>query len=178
MPENLRFVLKLMETIAFVFTQERFKSHKVYSNLYFISDPLPFFSNFNMTYLLGGFQWRRISFKPLFKFLFTSSYSSSSSSSSYSSSYSSSSYSSSTFSLLPQIKLKAHEQRVEFKIQQGSDAFDYSNMATVEHLNPLETEIRKTEDIIEEIFEEILYSKGREEAMRNINGKISNFFFI
>ncbi|KAJ3435933.1 transmembrane emp24 domain-containing protein [Anaeramoeba flamelloides] len=73
---------------------------------------------------------------------------------------------------------QAHEQRVEFKIQQGSDAFDYSNMATVEHLNPLETEIRKTEDIIEEIFEEILYSKGREEAMRNINGKISNFFFI
>ncbi|KAJ3431159.1 transmembrane emp24 domain-containing protein [Anaeramoeba flamelloides] len=63
----------------------------------------------------------------------------------------------------------ASTQRVEFDFKMGSEARDYSDIATKEHLNPLETEIRKMQDLVLEIHEEILYSKNREEAMRNTN---------
>ncbi|KAJ3423542.1 transmembrane emp24 domain-containing protein [Anaeramoeba flamelloides] len=63
----------------------------------------------------------------------------------------------------------ASTQRIEFEFKMGSEARDYSDIATKEHLNPLETEIRKMQDLVLEIHEEILYSKNREEAMRNTN---------
>ncbi|KAJ3439395.1 transmembrane emp24 domain-containing protein [Anaeramoeba flamelloides] len=62
-------------------------------------------------------------------------------------------------------------QRISFNYKYGIAARDYEDIAKKEHLGPLEREIRKMQDQVLEIHTDILYAKGREEAMRNTNGK-------
>eukprot|EP01048_Picozoa_sp_COSAG05_P003855 COSAG05_NODE_188_length_14697_cov_11.861145_19_plen_334_part_00 len=54
-------------------------------------------------------------------------------------------------------------------IRTGIDAKDYSSAAKKEHLGALELELKKLEDEVSQIMEEMVYMRTREEAMRNTN---------
>ncbi|CAI5736093.1 unnamed protein product [Hyaloperonospora brassicae] len=59
--------------------------------------------------------------------------------------------------------------RVLLELKHGVEAKDYSEVAKREHLMPVEKELRKMEDTVEEIHREMLYLQAREAAMRNTN---------
>uniref|UniRef100_A0AAV1V5K6 GOLD domain-containing protein n=1 Tax=Peronospora matthiolae TaxID=2874970 RepID=A0AAV1V5K6_9STRA len=59
--------------------------------------------------------------------------------------------------------------RVLLELKHGVEAKDYSEVAKREHLMPVEKELRKMEDAVEEIHREMLYLREREAAMRNTN---------
>ena len=65
------------------------------------------------------------------------------------------------------------KRRVQLEIKTGVDAKDYTEIAKVEHLKPIELELRKMEDTVSTIHAEMLYMRAREEAMRNTNGMLS-----
>lgn len=56
-----------------------------------------------------------------------------------------------------------------FNLKTGVEAKDYSDVAKKEHLQPLEVELRRIEDSVAEIYDEMRYQREREEAMRNTN---------
>lgn len=58
---------------------------------------------------------------------------------------------------------------ISIDVRTGIDAKDYSNVAKQEHLTMLELELRKLEDAVVQIKEEMVYMRNREEAMRNTN---------
>jgi hypothetical protein len=59
--------------------------------------------------------------------------------------------------------------RVSLDFKHGVEAKDYSEIAKREHLMPVEKELRKMEDTVDEIHREMLYMREREAAMRNTN---------
>lgn len=59
--------------------------------------------------------------------------------------------------------------RVVLDFKHGVEAKDYSEVAKREHLMPVEKELRKMEDTVDEIHREMLYMREREAAMRNTN---------
>ncbi|KDO31850.1 hypothetical protein SPRG_03770 [Saprolegnia parasitica CBS 223.65] len=59
--------------------------------------------------------------------------------------------------------------RVSLDFKHGVEAKDYSDIAKREHLMPVEKELRKMEDTVDEIHREMLYMREREAAMRNTN---------
>ena len=59
--------------------------------------------------------------------------------------------------------------RVMLDFKHGVEAKDYSEVAKKEHLAPVEQELRKMEDTVDEIHKEMLYIREREAAMRNTN---------
>lgn len=61
------------------------------------------------------------------------------------------------------------KRRIQLDVKTGVDAKDYSEIAKVEHLKPIELELRKMEDTVSTIHAEMLYMRAREEAMRNTN---------
>jgi emp24/gp25L/p24 family/GOLD len=65
-------------------------------------------------------------------------------------------------------------RRVMFDFASGVDAKDYGEVATKEHLKPLELELRRLEDRVESIHREMLYQRSREEAHRNTNESTHN----
>eukprot|EP01133_Synstelium_polycarpum_P003436 gene3436-3901_t len=58
---------------------------------------------------------------------------------------------------------------ISLDIKSGADANDYTELATKGNLKPSEVELRKVEDVVDKIKQEMLYMKGREETMRNTN---------
>ena len=58
---------------------------------------------------------------------------------------------------------------MDFDFQSGVAVKDYSELATKEHLKPLEVELRKIEDRIENIHREMMYQRELEEEHRNTN---------
>jgi hypothetical protein len=48
----------------------------------------------------------------------------------------------------------------------GVEANDYTNLAEQEHLKPIEVELRRMEDVVQEIHQELLYMREREALMR------------
>lgn len=58
---------------------------------------------------------------------------------------------------------------VDFEI--GSETYDYAKLAEQEKLKPMEVELRKLEDLVKDILENMDHLKSREEKMRNTNGK-------
>lgn len=58
---------------------------------------------------------------------------------------------------------------VDFDI--GSETTDYEALAKVEKLKPVEMELRKLEDMVKDIIENMEHLQGREVKMRNTNGK-------
>lgn len=59
--------------------------------------------------------------------------------------------------------------RVMLDFKHGVEAKDYTEVAKREHLMPVEKELRKMEDTVDEIHREMLYMREREAAMRNTN---------
>jgi hypothetical protein len=59
--------------------------------------------------------------------------------------------------------------RVMLDFKHGVEAKDYAEVAKREHLMPVEKELRKMEDTVDEIHREMLYMREREAAMRNTN---------
>lgn len=59
--------------------------------------------------------------------------------------------------------------RTMLDFKHGVEAKDYSEVAKREHLMPVEKELRKMEDTVDEIHREMLYMREREAAMRNTN---------
>lgn len=59
--------------------------------------------------------------------------------------------------------------RVLLDFKHGVEAKDYAEVAKREHLMPVEKELRKMEDTVDEIHREMLYMREREAAMRNTN---------
>ena len=58
---------------------------------------------------------------------------------------------------------------MNFKLKSGVDAVDYNKIATKEHLKPVEVELLRMYDIINEIRDELKYQREREAQMRNTN---------
>ncbi|CAO3572510.1 unnamed protein product [Mortierella alpina] len=56
---------------------------------------------------------------------------------------------------------------IDFEI--GSETFDYAKIAEAEKLKPLEVELRKLEDMVKDILEDMEHLQAREERMRNTN---------
>ncbi|CAH0490265.1 unnamed protein product [Peronospora farinosa] len=59
--------------------------------------------------------------------------------------------------------------RVMLDFKHGVEAKDYTEVAKREHLMPVEKELRKMEDTVDEIHREMLYMREREAMMRNTN---------
>ncbi|KAJ5072974.1 transmembrane emp24 domain-containing protein [Anaeramoeba ignava] len=59
--------------------------------------------------------------------------------------------------------------RVELNYKFGLAAVDYEEIAKREHLGPLEKELRKVEDSVEDMYQNMIYLRGREESMRDTN---------
>ena len=67
----------------------------------------------------------------------------------------------------------AKEVRIDIKY--GTEAKDYENLAKAEKLKPLEVELRRLEDLSQDIVNDFTYMKDREQEMRDTNG--NTFFF-
>lgn len=61
------------------------------------------------------------------------------------------------------------KRRAGLEIRTGVDARDYAEIATKENLNKLELEVRKVEDGVADILNDLKYMSRREEKMRNTN---------
>lgn len=57
---------------------------------------------------------------------------------------------------------------VDFEI--GSETIDYLKLAEKEKLKPMELELRKLEDLVKDVIEDMEHLQRREEKMRNTNG--------
>lgn len=60
---------------------------------------------------------------------------------------------------------------VDLDIDIGADAYDYNALANQEQLSVLEVEMRKLENVVKEIQEEMQYLQKREMRMRDTNGE-------
>jgi p24 family protein delta-1 len=66
--------------------------------------------------------------------------------------------------------LKSNPSRhVELDIDIGADAKDWSGIAAAEKLKPVETELRRIEETVNEIVTEMEYLRGREQKLRDTN---------
>lgn len=60
-------------------------------------------------------------------------------------------------------------KEVQINLRHGVEAKDYENLAKVEKLKPLEVELRRLEDLSQDIVTDFAYMKAREEEMRDTN---------
>lgn len=60
-------------------------------------------------------------------------------------------------------------KEVRINVKHGTEAKDYENLAKVEKLKPLEIELRRLEDLSQDIVSDFTYMKEREEQMRDTN---------
>lgn len=60
-------------------------------------------------------------------------------------------------------------KEVHLNVKHGVEAKDYENIAKVEKLKPLEIELRRLEDLSQDIVTDFAYMKAREEEMRDTN---------
>jgi len=60
-------------------------------------------------------------------------------------------------------------KEVHIDVKHGVEAKDYENLAKVEKLKPLEVELRRLEDLSQDIVSDFAYMKAREEEMRDTN---------
>ncbi|KAG0203947.1 vesicle coat component [Mortierella sp. GBA30] len=56
---------------------------------------------------------------------------------------------------------------IDFEI--GSETIDYAKLAEAEKLKPMEVELRKLEDLVKDILDNMEHLQAREERMRNTN---------
>ncbi|SCU91936.1 LAFA_0F06810g1_1 [Lachancea sp. 'fantastica'] len=60
-------------------------------------------------------------------------------------------------------------RKVEIDIESGSEARDWSQIQSLEKLKPVEVELRRIEELTDEIVDELAYLKAREERLRDTN---------
>ena len=60
-------------------------------------------------------------------------------------------------------------RHVELDIDIGADAKDWSAIQASEQLKPVETELRRIEEMVQEIVSEMDYLRGREQKLRDTN---------
>ena len=61
---------------------------------------------------------------------------------------------------------------VDLDFDIGSETKDYEKLAETEKLKPMEIELRKLEDMVKDIVDNMMHLQDREEKMRNTNGKL------
>lgn len=62
------------------------------------------------------------------------------------------------------------QKTIKFDLKTGVHAKDYSAVAKKDHLKPIEVELRRLEDMVQSVHEDMSYLRTREEEMRNTNG--------
>ncbi|CCK69428.1 emp24/gp25L/p24 family protein KNAG_0C03180 [Huiozyma naganishii CBS 8797] len=71
---------------------------------------------------------------------------------------------------------------VELDVEIGSQARDWNQLSANEKLKPIEVELRKIEELTDEIVDELVYMKMREERLRDTNestnSRVINFFLL
>jgi len=67
-----------------------------------------------------------------------------------------------------------HNRHVELDIDIGADAKDWSAVQATEKLKPVETELRRIEELVAEIVTEMEYLRGREQKLRDTNESTNN----
>lgn len=81
-----------------------------------------------------------------------------------------------------QFKGRSMSRSVELDIESGSQARDWNKISASEKLKPIEVELRKIEELADEIVEELQYLKNREERLRDTNEstnrRVRNFSVI
>jgi len=65
-------------------------------------------------------------------------------------------------------------RHVELDIDIGADAKDWSAVQSTEKLKPVETELRRIEELVAEIVSEMDYLRGREQKLRDTNESTNN----
>ncbi|KAG9248592.1 emp24/gp25L/p24 family/GOLD-domain-containing protein [Calycina marina] len=65
-------------------------------------------------------------------------------------------------------------RHVELDIDIGADAKDWSAVQTTEKLKPVETELRRIEEMVAEIVDEMDYLRSREQKLRDTNESTNN----
>ena len=61
------------------------------------------------------------------------------------------------------------QKTISFTLKTGVNAKDYSAVAKKDNLKPIEVELRRLEDQVQAIHDDMKYLKNREESMRNTN---------
>lgn len=64
---------------------------------------------------------------------------------------------------------RAMSRSVDIEIESGSQARDWNKISASEKLKPVEVELRKIEELTDEIADELTYLKLREEKLRDTN---------
>lgn len=73
--------------------------------------------------------------------------------------------------LIPHTDAQAAPQtRIKLEWKFGLGATDWSEVAKKENLDVMATELRKLEQMVKDIHQEMLFLKKTEEEMRNLNG--------
>lgn len=67
------------------------------------------------------------------------------------------------------VKMQHPSRHVELDIDIGADAKDWSAVQATEKLKPVETELRRIEEMVQEIVQEMDYLRGREQKLRDTN---------
>lgn len=67
-----------------------------------------------------------------------------------------------------------HVRHVELDVDIGADAKDWSAVQATEKLKPVETELRRIEEIVQEIVNEMEYLRSREQKLRDTNESTNN----
>lgn len=70
--------------------------------------------------------------------------------------------------------VKHNSRHVELDIDIGADAKDWSAVQATEKLKPVETELRRMEEMVAEIVSEMEYLRQREQKLRDTNESTNN----
>lgn len=70
---------------------------------------------------------------------------------------------------IAQVKGRSLSRSIELDIESGSQARDWNLIQATEKLKPIEVELRRIEELTDEIVDELNYLKAREERLRDTN---------
>lgn len=74
----------------------------------------------------------------------------------------------------PDTAPQPHTRKVELDVDIGADAKDWSAIQATEKLKPVETELRRIEEMVQEIVNEMDYLRTREQKLRDTNESTNN----
>ena len=63
-----------------------------------------------------------------------------------------------------------YHRTIDIDVDVGAEAIDYKALANAEKLKPMEAELKKLEQVVQEIVEEMDYLRKREARLRDTNG--------
>lgn len=74
------------------------------------------------------------------------------------------------------------KRSIELDIESGSEARDWNKISASEKLKPIELDLRRIEELADEIVDELAYIKNREAKLRDTNestnARVTNFSFL